>query len=91
MFFNFEMENLPDIFKRDNKQYYLDPIRRKLILITPEETVRQKMIQFILNYMKIPEKLISVEEKLSHYGINSKLRADIIINGNDEKGYKCLW
>ena len=42
MFFNFEMENLPDIFKRDNKQYYLDPIRRKLILITPEETVRQK-------------------------------------------------
>lgn len=88
MFFNFETENLPDIFKRDNKKYYLDPIRRKLILITPEETVRQKMIQFILNDMKIPEKLISVEEKLSHYGINSKMQADIIINGNDEKGYK---
>lgn len=88
MFFKFETEKLPEVFKRDNKKYYLDPIRRKLILITPEETVRQKMIQFMLNYMKIPEKLISVEEKLSHYGINSNMRADIIINGNDEKGYR---
>lgn len=88
MEFIFDKQKTPDIYKRNNKSYYLDPIRKKFIQITPEETVRQKMIQFILNYMKIPEKLISVEEKLSYYGINSKMRADIIINGNDEKGYK---
>ena len=86
MVFDFQSEKLPDIFKRDNKSYYLDPIRKKLILITPEETVRQKMISFIMNSLNIPEKLISVEEKLSHYGVKSNLRADIIINGNDNEG-----
>ena len=88
MFFDYENENLSEIFKRENEEYYLDPIRRKLILITPEETVRQKWINFILNSLNVPEHLISVEEKLSHYGIASKLRADIIINGNDNKGSK---
>ena len=88
MFFDYENENLSEIFKRENKEYYLDPIRRKLILITPEETVRQKWINFILNSLNVPEHLILVEEKLSHYGIASKLRADIIINGNDSKGSK---
>ncbi len=86
MFFDFEKEELPEIFIRDNKNYYLDPIRKKLILITPEETVRQKMINFIMNSLKVPQKLISVEERLSHYGVNNKMRADIIIDSNDDLG-----
>ena len=32
---------LPPIYKRDGRDCYLDPIRQKLIFITPEETVRQ--------------------------------------------------
>ena len=36
--------------------------------------------------MSVPENLISVESQLSHYGIKSKRRSDIIIHGNDEKG-----
>lgn len=35
---------LPPIYKRNRKDCYLDPIREKLIYITPEETVRQQVI-----------------------------------------------
>ncbi len=86
MYFNFDKEKLPEIYIRDNRRYYLDPIRKKLILITPEETVRQKWISFIKNTMNIAERLISVETHLSHYGAQSKRRADIIIHGNDDSG-----
>ena len=79
---------LPAVYKRDGKECYLDPIRKKLILVTPEETVRQKWISFILQKIKVPETLIAVEEHLSHYGIQSKRRADIIIKGNDDNGNK---
>lgn len=40
---NTEIElRLPPIYKRLGKECYLDPIRKKLIYITPEETVRQE-------------------------------------------------
>lgn len=32
---------LPPTYSRQGKECYLDPIRKKLIYITPEETVRQ--------------------------------------------------
>lgn len=86
MYFSFDEEKLPDTYMRDGKKYYLDPIRKKLVQIMLEETVRQKWIHFIRNKMSVPENLISVESHLSHYGIKSKRRADIIIHGNDEKG-----
>ena len=41
---NIENYSLPAVYKRHNKECYLDPVREKLIYITPEETVRQKMI-----------------------------------------------
>lgn len=37
------IEKLPKVYKRNGKDRYLDPIREKLIYITPEETVRQKL------------------------------------------------
>lgn len=46
MIFSYEKEKLPEIYKRDGKKCYLDPIRKRLILITPEETVPSKMDQF---------------------------------------------
>ena len=39
---------LPQIYKRNGRECYLDPIRKKLVFITPEETVRQKVLSFLL-------------------------------------------
>ena len=74
---------LPPIYKRNRKDCYLDPIRKKLIYITPEETVRQIVISYLINVLKVPTDLIVVEEHLSHYGINTKKRADIVIHKID--------
>lgn len=86
MIIDFDKCKLPDIFYRNNKACYLDPIREKLIYITPEETVRQKIISYLLNELGIPKEMIRVEEHLSHYGINTKRRADIVVEKyNEEK------
>lgn len=77
--------NLPPIYKRNGKGCYLDPIRKKLIYITPEETVRQMVISYLINVLEVPADLIVVEEHLSHYGINTNKRADIIIHTIDKE------
>ena len=76
---------LPQVHKRNGRYAYLDPIRKKLIYITPEETVRQHVISYLLKNLKIPKNLICVEEPLKHYGIKTKDRADIIIDRYDEE------
>lgn len=76
---------LPEIYQRAGKECYLDPIRKKLIYITPEETVRQHIISVLLNRLNVPMNMIRVEERLSHYGIESRKRADIIIEKYNEK------
>lgn len=75
----------PKIYIRNNKKYFEDPIRKKLIYVTPEEVIRQKVLKILLEN-GIPENMIETEICLSSYGMNSKRRADIVINymsGND--------
>lgn len=81
---NIENYSLPAVYKRHNKECYLDPVREKLIYITPEETVRQKMISYLINELKVPKEAILVEEHLSHYNIDSRKRADIIVHGTKD-------
>lgn len=85
MQFDISDQKLPDIYVRSGKECYLDPIRQKLIFITPEETVRQRVISYLINRLNVPKEMISVESHLSHYGIDTKKRADIIIHGINEE------
>ena len=86
MQFDITAQRLPKIYKRGNKDCYLDPVRKKLIYITPEETVRQKVISYLIDVLDVPAEMISVEAHLSHYGVRSKRRADIIVHGTDSEG-----
>ena len=76
---------LPDIHISEGKKYYLDPFRERLILITPEEVVRQQVLQYLLSCVKVPKELVQVEMLLSKYQIESKRRADIIVEKCDEQ------
>ena len=76
---------LPPIYQRKGHDCYLDPFRKKLIRITPEETIRQKVIKYFCSILKIPEKMVSLEVPLSEYQIKSKDRADIIIHRIDKE------
>ena len=92
---NFMNSKLPPIHKEDGKEYYFDPVRKKLILVTPEETVRQHVISYLISELNVPIEMIDVEVSLSNFAINSKRissieRADIVIfnyDNNDNKYY----
>lgn len=88
---NIKTQPLPPIYKRQGQKCYLDPIRQKLIYITPEETVRQRMISYLINELKVPGEAILVEEHLAHYHVKSNRRADIIVHGlKDDVSYPIL-
>ena len=69
---------LPPVYKRNEKDCYLDPIRKKLIYITPEETIRQRVLSYLTDTLHVPIQEIILEQHLSHYGIKSKKRADYL-------------
>ena len=51
-----------------------DPVRRRLVAATPEELIRQKLLQRMLNELGYPKGLIAVEMSLG----KPKRRADIV-------------
>lgn len=59
--------------------HYLDPIREKYVPATPEEEVRQRILQYLMKVLRVPKQAISVEYLLSKAGIDSKNRADIVV------------
>ncbi len=61
----------------ENKQYIFDVIRKKYIVLSPEEWVRQHALHFLIYDKKYPVSLITVEKQLL---VNKlKKRTDILI------------
>ena len=55
-----------------------DPVRNKWVQLTPEEKVRQEMLQFMIQEMRIPMDRIGVELSLSSLGdTGNRKRIDI--------------
>ena len=73
----------PDIYKREGKNCYYDTYRKKLIEITPEETVRQRVATYFENECGVPKEMISLEVPMSYYVKGVAGRADIIIHAYD--------
>jgi hypothetical protein len=44
------------------KKYIFDEIRRRFVLLTPEEWVRQHVVNFLVSAKKFPLQLISIEK-----------------------------
>ena len=61
--------NLPEfkirIKNKDNKDHIFDIVRKKFVLLTPEEWVRQHIINFLIQ-RKISKNHIAVEKKNSY-------------------------
>jgi hypothetical protein len=73
--------NLPafghKIKKKDGKLFIWDRIRKKYIVLQPEEWVRQHFINFLIEEKKVPASLISLEYG-QNYNTLSK-RCDIVV------------
>lgn len=79
--------NLPAILsrteEREGEEFIWDPIRKKLLLLTPEEWVRQHFVSLLTNQLGYPAGLVQLERQ-HKYHVSAK-RTDIIIldkNGN---------
>lgn len=61
----------------ENKVSIFDEIRKKFIILTPEEWVRQHVVQFFLQEKKYPKSLINVEKVLKVNGLRKRYDAVI--------------
>ena len=77
---NFQLYNFR--FKNsENKVSIFDAIRKKFIILTPEEWVRQHVVQFLLEEKKYPHSLINVEKVLKVNGLRK--RYDVVVFNPD--------
>ncbi|WP_298116219.1 type I restriction enzyme HsdR N-terminal domain-containing protein [Flavobacterium sp.] len=61
----------------ENKVAIFDEIRKKFIILTPEEWVRQHVVQFLLQEKKYPKSYINVEKLIKINDLNK--RYDIVV------------
>ncbi len=65
----------------ESKKFIFDQVRKKKVIMTPEEWVRQSVIYYLVNSLNYPLGLISVESSLNYNSL--KKRSDIIVKTRD--------
>ena len=71
------MATIPSIKIIKNKKHIFCLIRRKWMLLTPEEKVRQFTLQLLINEYHFPQKYISVEKTITVNELSK--RYDIVV------------
>ncbi len=66
---------------RENKHYIFDVIRKKFVVLQPEEWVRQHVVQFLMQEKEYPKSLINVEKEISVSTL--KKRYDVLVFNPD--------
>ena len=73
--------NLPNynlkLKSSENKTLIFDIVRKKYMVLTPEEWVRQHFVHYLIDEKKYPVSLIAVEKQLTVN--NLKKRSDILV------------
>ncbi len=65
------------------KDYIFDSFRKKWLVLTPEEWVRQNFLQYLVQELKYPESLIAVEKEFRFGEMNR--RFDILVYTKDHQ------
>lgn len=69
------------IVKEDGIEKIFDPIRKKFIVLTPEEWIRQQILMHLIQDLSYPPSLLSVEKQLK---VNERNRRyDIVAYKHD--------
>ena len=64
-----------------NQTQVFDVIRKKHVLLTPEEWVRQHVIHYLIEEKKFPAGLIEIEKQISLFNTNK--RVDILVRNKN--------
>jgi hypothetical protein len=74
--------------KADGKVWIFDGIRKKYIVLTPEEWVRQHFINYLITDFKYPKSLLKVEGGLLYNTLQK--RSDIIVFNREGKPWMII-
>ena len=69
--------------KEEGKAKVYDPVRRKWLVLTPEEHVRQYLLQYLIQVKEYPASLIAVEKKVNVNGLEQ--RYDMVVFNREHK------
>ncbi len=73
----------PKIKEEAGKEFIFDEIRKRWIVLTPEEWVRQNFLQYLIQVKKYPASLIAIEKEIKLGDL--KKRFDIVVYDNNTK------
>jgi hypothetical protein len=84
--------NLPEfkyqLSKTDGKIMIFDPLRKKHLVLTPEEWVRQHFVNYLISELKYPRSLIKLEGGLSYNQLQK--RSDIVVFDREAKPWMVI-
>lgn len=72
----------------DGKVWIFDGIRKKFVVLTPEEWVRQHMVNYLVNHLNYPRGLIRVETGLTFN--NLRKRSDVVVLDRHGKNWMVI-
>lgn len=75
--YNFRIE------EREGAQCIFDEVRRKWVVLTPEEWVRQHILHYLIRQKGYPKSLIAVERGIELNGLQK--RCDVVVFNTDGK------
>lgn len=84
--------NYPDpdfrIKKEGGKEFIFDSLRKKWLVLTPEEWVRQNFIQYLIKIKNYPASLIAIEKEIQLGEL--KKRFDILVYDNNHQPWMMI-
>ena len=76
------------IKKEGEKEFIFDAIRKKWLLLTPEEWVRQNFVQYLIKAKNYPSSLIALEKEIQLGEL--KKRFDILVYDNNHQPWMMI-
>ena len=78
----------PTLRKEEGKVWIFDSIRKKYIILTPEEWVRQHVINYMIHHLHYPKSLIRIEGSLTYNRLQK--RSDILLYDRNGKPWMLI-
>jgi hypothetical protein len=78
----------PKIKKEKDKEFIFDEVRKRWIMLTPEEWVRQNFLQYLIKVKKYPAALIAIEKEIKLGDL--KKRFDIVVYDSNSKPWMII-
>lgn len=75
----------PQLEEIDGTLWVFDSLRKKRLILTPEEWVRQHWINFLINHRSYPRGLFSIEKGLKYNQLSK--RTDLVVFDRERKPY----